>query len=132
MFAVSYPDVLGHSGTHIYYVIEWNWRVLAVAEDPVRKYFWNLDYLDWLQMHFSAWSKVFFAKLVLNNIGSIFGHPYQLNGTRICLGMTLIWNYIKSSKFKTKLFYEINHSCIYSVCSWNNQLAFSFVAIIIW
>ena len=23
------------------------------------KHFWNLEYLDWLKMHFPAWSKVF-------------------------------------------------------------------------
>ena len=53
-----------------------------------QKSFQNLEYPDWLKIHITVWSTVF-LKLGLRNLGFIFGHPYQFNSTKICLGTTL-------------------------------------------
>ena len=42
-----------HTGTYIYWVLECNLRVPTVVWGPVRKKK-NLNYLEWLIMHFPA------------------------------------------------------------------------------
>ena len=41
-------------------------------------------------MDVPAWSKVFLGNLAFKYQQTILGSPYQFNGMKICLGMTLV------------------------------------------
>ena len=49
----------------------------------------NIEYLDWLKMHFAAWSNVIQQLCPINIWSQYLGaHSYR-NDKKICLGMTL-------------------------------------------
>ena len=59
---------------------------------PCQKNVYKSEYLDWLKMHLKCTfqsGQRSFTKLDLEKLRLIFGYPYQLNSTKICLGMTL-------------------------------------------
>ena len=49
----------------------------------------NIEYVDWLKMHFPAWSNVFRQLCPINIWFQYLGSHSDRNDKKICLGMTL-------------------------------------------
>lgn len=71
-------------------VFKWNWRARTTSGGLVWNIFWNLGYLDWRKCNSQSDLRSF-INLVLKHLGSLFGCPYQFNGTKI-FPDTILWN----------------------------------------
>ena len=49
----------GHTSPFVYSAFKWNWMTRIMVGDPIRKCCRIEEYLYWLKMHITAWSKVF-------------------------------------------------------------------------